>query len=400
MAGRTSGLASGPSAVVFRKEVVDNLRDRRALMSSLVYPLMGPILLVVLLVFISRSFSERAEKPLELPVVGAEYAPNLVTFLEQQGVEVQPAPEDPEEAVAAGDVEVVVIIPEGYGEDFTTGRPATVRLVLDNSRQSATVNIRRTERLLEGYSQLIGRMRLVARGLNPQVVDALAVERVNMATPQSQAANILGMAPYFIILSLFIGGMYLAIDSTAGERERGSLEPLLINPATRRQIIVGKYLATVLFTIVALAMTLIGFLVLLNLFPLESYLGIRFSLSTSALVAIFFIALPIALLAAALQIIIASFTRSFKEAQTYLSLLPLLPALPGIFLTLLPVKTQLWMMLIPTFGQQLLMNHLLRGESIEALHVVTATVVTGFLGLLLLFVASKLYERERIVFGR
>jgi sodium transport system permease protein len=391
---------AGPSGVVFRKEVVDNLRDRRALMSSLVYPLLGPVLLVVLLVVVSRSFSERAEKPLELPVAGAENAPNLVAFLEQNGSEVKAAPDDPEEAVKAGDLDVVLVIPPGYGEDFTAGRPATVRLVLDDSRQSASVNVRRAQRLLEAYSNQTGRLRLVARGLNPQVVDALAIERVDMATPQSQAANILGMAPYFIILSIFLGGMYLAIDSTAGERERGSLEPLLINPASRRQIVHGKYLATVLFTVVALAMTLIGFIALFNLFPLESYLGLRFRLSGSALVAIFFIALPITLLAAALQMIIASFTRSFKEAQTYLSLLPLLPALPGIFLALLPVKTQLWMMLIPTFGQQLLMNHLLRGEAVVPLHVVTATVVTGLLGLLLLFVAGKLYERERVVFGR
>ncbi len=386
--------------VVFRKEVVDNLRDRRALMSSLVYPLLGPVLLALIFMVVGKSVTERAEKPLELPVAGAEHAPNLVAFLEQNGAEVQVAPEDPEAAVQSGDAEVVLVIPEGFGEDFTSGQPAPVRLVIDDSRQSAGVSIRRAEGLLQAYNGQIGALRLMARGVSPQVMQALAVERVNLATPQSQAAAILSMTPYFIILAIFIGGMYLAIDSTAGERERGSLEPLLINPASRRQVIFGKYGATLVFTVVGLAVTLIGLLVLMNVFPLENYLGIRFHLSVPALVAIFFIALPIALLAAALQIIIATFTRSFKEAQTYLSMLPLVPALPGIFLALLPVKTQLWMMLIPTFGQQLLINHLMRGEGVSFLHVATASGVTAAAGLGVIFLASKLYERERVVFGR
>ncbi|MCB1033051.1 MAG: ABC transporter permease [Acidobacteria bacterium] len=378
----------------------DNLRDRRALMSSLVYPLLGPALLALIFMVVGKSVSERSEKPLELPVAGVEHAPNLVTFLEQNGAEVVPAPEDPEAAVKSGDAEVVLVIPAGFGEDFQAGRPAAVRLVVDDSRQSAGVSIGRAEALLRTYSAQIGALRLMARGVSPQVMQAVAVERVNLATPQSQAAAVLSMTPYFIVLALFIGGMYLAIDSTAGERERGSLEPLLINPASRRQVVFGKYAATLVFTVVGLAVTLIGLMVLMNLFPLENYLGIRFHLSGTALVAIFFIALTIALLAASLQILIATFTRSFKEAQTYLSLLPLVPALPGIFLALLPVKTHLWMMLIPTFGQQLLINHLMRGESVSALHVAVASGRTAAAGLALITLAAKLYERERVIFGR
>lgn len=391
---------ASPITVVFHKEVTDNLRDRRALMSSLVYPLLGPVLLAMIFVVVGKSVTERAEKPLELPVAGVEHAPNLVTFLEQNGAKVVAAPQDPEAAVKSGDAEVVLIIPEGFGEDFKAGRPAAVRLVIDDSRQSAGVSIGRAEGLLGAYSGQIGALRLMARGVSPQVMQAVAVERVNLATPQSQAASILSMTPYFIILAIFLGGMYLAIDSTAGERERGSLEPLLINPASRRQVVFGKYAATLVFTVIGLAVTLIGLLVLMNVFPLENYLGIRFRLSGTALVAIFFIALPIALLAAALQIIIATFTRSFKEAQTYLSMLPLVPALPGIFLALLPVKTQLWMMLVPMFGQQLLINQLMRGESVSVLHVAIASLLTAAAGLAVITLAAKLYQRERVVFGR
>ena len=106
------------------------------------------------------------------------------------------------------------------------------------------------------------------------------------------------------------------------------------------------------------------------------------------------------LLAASLQIIIATFTRSFKEAQNYLSFLPLIPALPGMFLAFLPIKAELWTMLIPTFGQQLLINQLMRGEPVSALNVAVSALVTLAVALALIFAAARLYEREQVVLGR
>ncbi|MCH9647376.1 MAG: ABC transporter permease [Deltaproteobacteria bacterium] len=392
-----AGLGRSPAAAVFRKEVVDNMRDRRTLAAALFYPLLGPLLVVLLLAVVGRSVSEQSETPLKLPVVGAENAPNLVAFLKQHNVEVLPAVEDPEGAVKAGDAEVVLVIPMAYGEDFVEGRPATVRLVMDDSRQSSAVSIGRARGLLETYSRTTGALRLLARGISPQITSALAVEQVNTATPQSQAARFLSIAPYMIIFSIFIGGMYLAIDTTAGERERGSLEPLLINPASRRQIVLGKYGATLVFTFIAVAETLLGFAVVLNYIPLEAYLGVRYSLSGGALLAIFLITIPMMLLAAALQIIIATFTRSFKEAQNYLSLLPLVPALPGMFLAFLPVKIKLWMMAIPTFGQQLLILRFMRGETVDPLHLMVSTGVTALVAVVLFLLAARLYERESVV---
>lgn len=193
--------------------------------------------------------------------------------------------------------------------------------------------------------------------------------------------------------------MYLAIDATAGERERGSLEPLLINPVARSEFVLGKLAATLVFTIVSLVETLLGFYVMLNILPTESF-GVRISLSLEALGVIFLIAAPMMLLATALQMIVATFTRSFKEAQNYLSYMPLIPALPGMFLAFVPVKIKLWMMLIPTFGQQLLINQVMRGEAMDAVNVTVSAVVTAAVGAALVLVAIRLYERERVLFGR
>jgi sodium transport system permease protein len=136
-----------------------------------------------------------------------------------------------------------------------------------------------------------------------------------------------------------------------------------------------------------------------NAFPIEDYIGIQLSIDTSALIGIFLIAIPMILLSSALQMIIATFTRSFKEAQTYVAFLPLIPALPGIGLAFLPIKTSLWMMLIPTFGQQLLINQLMRGEKLDPLNVIVSTVATILIAIVLVFIAVKLYQSERILLG-
>jgi sodium transport system permease protein len=114
---------------------------------------------------------------------------------------------------------------------------------------------------------------------------------------------------------------------------------------------------------------------------------------------IFLISIPMVLLASGLQMVIATFTRSFKEAQTYVSFLPLIPAIPGMALAFLPVKASLWTMLIPTFGQQLLINQLMRAETIAPIHLWVSTLVTLLFAGILIGIAIKLYQRERVIFG-
>jgi len=386
--------------IVFSKEARDNLRDRRSMFSALGSSLIGPVILLVIIILVGKSvFKDVQGTPLKLAVAGTENAPSLILFLQQNGVEIQNPPADPESAVRNGDLDLVLVIPESYGEDFSAGRPATVKIVLDSSRQSAAGYVERARNLINAYDHQIAAMRLLARGISPEVTDPLAVERVDVATPQSQAVIFLNMMPYFIVLVVFVGGMYVIIDTTAGERERGSLEPLLINPVTRAEFVLGKLSAALPFATFAVATTLLAFYLAFNFFPLEDYIGFQLTLSGPALVGIFLLALPMILLASALQMIIATFTRSFKEAQTYVSFLPLIPALPGIGLAFLPIKATLWTMLIPTFGQQLLINKLMRGEPVSVMNVLVSTLVTVALAIILILMAIRLYSQERVLFG-
>ncbi|HNP74478.1 MAG TPA: ABC transporter permease subunit, partial [Kouleothrix sp.] len=246
----------------------------------------------------------------------------------------------------------------------------------------------------------IGALRLLARGVSPAAAQALAVEDVDVATAQSRAASLLNLLPYFIIFSVFSGGAGLAVDSTAGERERGSLEPLLINPVPRHEFVLAKLLAVLAVGAVVLIETLIAFALVVNLVPLGAALGVQlsFSLASSALIGL--LALPMLLLGGALQMVVASYSRGPKEASTYLQLIPLIPAMPGLLLAFMPVKSALWNMLIPTFGQQLLINQAMRGEALRPADAAISAAVTLALAAALLALAVGLYRREAIVVGK
>lgn len=383
--------------VVVRKELRDALRDRRSLLSALLYPLLGPLMIFVMFSYIADTHTE--ERPLELAVVGQENAPTLIRYLEGRGVEIEDPPADPMAAVRDGELDVVLEIPADFGEQFRAAQPARVRLVIDDSSAASKTSIKRTERLLLAYGQQVGALRLLARGVDPSIANAIAIQEVDLATPQKEAANVLGMLPMFVLLAGFIGGMYVATDATAGERERGSLEPLLCNPVSRRALVVGKWLAATAFAAVSIVLTLMLTLLALTFVPLDE-LGLVLDLGPVEIAGVLAATVPIALFAAAAQLLIATFARTFKEAQTYLSLTMLVPMVPGVVMSIKPIHSALWMMPIPLFGQQVLLMDVLRGEPTGALEFGLAGLSAVALAVVCLLINARLFVREKIIFGR
>lgn len=385
--------------VIFQKEMLDNLRDYRSWMTGLFWAVFGPLLLGGMIMLLGRTIRDRVDESLVLPVNGAENAPSLIAYLVQQDVVIEPAPADPEAAVIAGDINVALIIPPEYGGEFSEGETANVRLVFDSTRQSAMVDVRRAQNLLESYDMYIGLLRLSLRGVSPEVIRVVQVEEVDTATPQSQAMIFISMLPYFIIFAIFNGASPVITDATAGERERGSLEPLLINPLPRGWVAIGKMISAMPFAILNLIITLAGFAAIFQILPVEELIGMQIGFDMGTLSAVFLICLPIVLLACAIQTLIASFTKTTKEAGTYLPFIGLIPSLPGIALAFLPVKPDLWTMLIPTFGQQILINQFLRSEPILGMNIFISALLTILLSLGITIIAIKLYEGERIISG-
>lgn len=386
--------------VVTWKETIDNLRDRRSVMNTLGTVLFNPIFYIVLFGFLNRSFSERAEQQLHLPVMGGENAPNLVRFLENNDVAVYPAPADAEAQVRAGNLDVVLVIPEDYGELFSAGETATVELMVDESNQSAGVTLDRTEELLQRYGLRVGSLRLLARGISPVIMLPVTVETVDISTEgRGSDGFALNLLPTVMITAAFFGGFFLAVDMTAGERERESIEPLLTNPVPRWMIVIGKFTAAFVFTILATALATGLFTALLSAPQVQDWTNIRVSLAPGVVATAVLLMLPVVFAAVALEMLIASYARSFKEAQTYVQIVAMIGFLPTIFLSVLPIQQQSWMAFVPTVSQLYLIQSLSRGEPLDMGNAVVASIITLLIGVIALVAAVNLYNQERIILG-
>jgi sodium transport system permease protein len=379
---------------VLAKELKDLVRDRRTLVIAL---LMGPVLVPALMVgmtsFMAKKMSTQLEEVLELPVEGAEHAPNLVAWLEAHNVDVLDAPADVDQAVRDQQFDVVLVIPEGFGADWRGSQPATVELVRDASRQDSGIPSERTERLLQAYAQQVGALRLVARGIAPTVAQPLLVAERDLSTPESRAARAMAFLPYFLIIIAFLGGAYLVIDITAGERERQSLEPLLATPAARGAIMSGKIGAAIVFGLASLLLTLVGFKVG---FAMAPDMGLKLDVSGMAIAKMLLILVPMLLIGTTLLTLISASVKSVKEAQSYMSVLMLVPMIPSIYLMLSPVKNQLWMFATPFLAQNQMLMMVLRAEPISALQWAVYMGAGFGAGLLLWVIAARLYHREKL----
>ncbi|MCC5887241.1 MAG: ABC transporter permease [Gammaproteobacteria bacterium] len=384
---------------VFRKELLENLRDRRVVVNTLLLgPLAAPLIFVAIIWFTVQQAIDRAEADLELVVVGAEHAPNLLRWLEQQGVVVKDALDDPEQAIREEQEEVILRIPQDFGAAWSSGRPAVVEVLTDRSRRYAGTSLARVEGLLQGYSRQIGQLRLQLRGVTPDLAQALRVQTVDLSTPESRGGMILAFLPYVVLITVFIGAMHMAIDTTSGERERRSLEPLLINPLPRWQIMGGKLLATTAFALATLGLGLIAFTWALKLLP-TAQMDMALNLDWKVALTAFVLVLPVALLASGLLIILAAFAKSFREAQSYLGLVMFIPMIPSFWILINPSRLETWMTWVPLLSQSILILEMVRGETIEAVWMLTSFASTGALALLLAIIAGSLYNRPGLIFG-
>ncbi|MFZ2235333.1 MAG: ABC transporter permease [Dokdonella sp.] len=385
-----------PSLVVFLKEVRENLRDRRTLINSLLTgPLMAPLFFVLIINASVNREMERAEKVLTVPVIGAEHAPNLVAALKRSNVEIAPAPADAEQAIRDQENDIILRIPSNYAEAWNKGEPAQIELLFDASRQDANALVQRVRSTVENYAGTIGAQRLMVRGIAPTVGRPIVIASRDQSTPQSRSGIMFAILPYFFILGAFMGGMPLAIDTTAGERERQSLEPLLINPVPRWKIIVGKLTATSSFAMTTVFLGILAFAVAGKLMPTER-LGITLDFGPQFIASTLFVMVPLAIMLASLQTFVAAFARSFREAQTYLAILTFVPVVPTMLMVLYPTKTQLWMFATPLIGQHVSILGFLRGDPIAFSSLLICFVTTSIAALLFVLMTAKLYQSERV----
>jgi len=293
----------------------------------------------------------------------------------------------------------VVIVPDDFAERFRSSRPAPLQLVADSSRNDVRPSVQRVQLLLQQYAAEISSLRLIMRGVSPAAVRPLAVEEIEVSTAQQRAAQILTFIPMFIMVAGFVGGMQIATDSTAGERERGSLEPLLVNPAPRMAFVAGKWMAATLAAVVSVCLTTVLCAQLTRLLRLED-MGIRLEIGPQHVGPILLAVAPMCLFTAALQAAVATLARSFKEAQTYMGVLILGPMLPGVLSSLYPIGNATWTYAVPMLGPYVLLTDVLGGRVPDTTAFLTSAGTCLLASAILIQITTGLFKSENIIFGR
>ena len=383
---------------VLRKELLDGIRDRRSIISALV-----PLAFLPVMVFFSVKMASDQVEPLReitVPVVGAGHARPLVDWLEQQpGVEVEPGPEDHRKEVRDGKLGFVVVIPDDFAQRFDRSKTAQVEIVVDSRDSRADRAASRVRTLIREYSQSIAGQRLLVRGVSPEIIRPVEVETLDIATDQERAARFLMFMPLLLLMTVFIGGLQIAIDSTAGERERRTLEPLLSKAIPHLSVVAGKWLASSAFSVASIALTSALLLVALEAAPLHR-LSIRHDLGLGGIAMLLAAVLPLVPFVSALQMTVATLARSYKEAQSYVSFLMFLPILPMLLMTDPGAEQAAWKLFVPVLGQSILILDVLKGSAISPLSLAVPALVCLAGGAVFLAVTAHLFRSERIVFGR
>lgn len=383
--------------IVMFKEIIDNLRDRQTVFYALLFgPILLPLLLGGSLVASFKQLSIDFDEVSTLAVKHADRAPVLMEFLYSQNIDVVDAPEHIAASLRRGDSDVVLEIPEQFAELLRQGKPAPLTLHVNNADKNSAKAARRIQALLSLYERSLDSLRLQHRGIDPATFDSLNIVENDVSSDGSNGQLLASILPFLFIMSMVMGGFYLAVDTTAGERERHSLEPLLSLPLSRSAVLFGKYGATLCFVTLSSVLTAISVYLLFKLFPVELMGGqIRFDGPTLLLA--FLLASPLLPFISALLITVSAVTRSTKEAQTYLSLMMMVPMAPFFLLQFLSLKSTSHTLLLPMLSQYQLLESAVLGDAIPAWHILFSAAGTLAAAALLLMLASRLYRREGLL---
>jgi sodium transport system permease protein len=378
------------AAVVFAKELRDALRDRRTLLAVVVSSVaVGPLMLVLLSGLLS-TLEERARSR-EIVVAGAAYGPTLVNFLQRQTLVLEPAPADYERQLVAHTLgDAVLVIPPDFERELAAGLRPTVLLIGATGNTRAAASRDRVAQALQAFNLEQARLRLAMRGVAAQSLEAVRVDERDLANPRARSAQLTSMLPYFVLMAVLYGALNAALDTTAGERERGSLEPLLTNPAPRLAIVLGKWAAVTSVGMLIAVLSCFSFLPGQWLLRSES-LAALFRYGPREAVLFLALLLPMAALLSAILMAVAIRCRSVKEAQANatavllaVSLLPLLSLFDF-------GGEKPWHLAVPALAQVTLMGRVLRGEVIAAADLLLPLAVAAAItALCVAFVARSL----------
>jgi sodium transport system permease protein len=383
---------------VTRKELKDHYRDRRTVMLVLVLSVaLGPIMLAGLAFFFS-SMEKKAETK-EIYVFGQQHAPTLVNFMQRQDMTLKEPKPDFRELIKQGKHDPVLVVPEGFNEKLLTG-DAKIELVYDDTRQdSGSMSIRVLRNTVRAFNSEVSTQRLISRGVSPSLLRPVDIVEVNMGSPSQRLAGLLFIIPWIALIGCVSAAFSMAIDLVAGERERGSLEPLLMTPTDRLALAIGKAFAVGIYSLVVAALTLLGFGLTLQYGNLPS-IGSVMSLSAAQYAGFGLLIFTFGPAMSALLMFFAGFGRSFKEGQTYGTYFLQVIALMPVIAMLAQFKDATWQLFVPVLGQLMVITRILRNEPVDLIHYFLPTAICVTLFVVAVVMTSRLLKQEKVIFGR
>jgi sodium transport system permease protein len=384
---------------IFRTTLKDQMRDRRSMGAAFLYALLGPV--IMLLAFNGIAKTQDQSKAAKLAVYHADRAPELISFLKKGGAVVETRSGSGEAYRASkpedlGGADAVLIVPADFNQRLEAQQPAVLSVLRDERSRASAASSAFIEKQVRDYGKRLAKDRLAARGLDPDAAEPISLKSVNISTTKGKALMAASMMLYFIIMAPFFTSMTAAIDSTAGERERQSLKPLLAQPVTAAGVIAGKWGVSAAFGIIGTAVTVFLGIFLISFAPLER-LGMNLSFDLGTQLAIVLILIPLALFVAALQSLVAMLAKSFKEAQTYIQLLTLAPVALMFMTSFSGEKSEGIQLSLPLTGHANILSNLLSGEPVDPMKALIVTLISLLLTALALQLSQKHLQHERLL---
>jgi sodium transport system permease protein len=346
------------------KELKDALRDKRTLLTALATSLFGvPLMLLIFSVVLSQV--EGQEERREVMAVGMEHAPQLENFIQRQGYTILKAPADYEQKSRSKELSLpVLLVPEDAEQRFLHGEKVTLKIAYDTANRSAEFGLRPLRRLLDGFAQETMIADLTMRGISSDLLQRVEVKEVYLRAAEERRATVTEMLPMMVLMAIVVGGMYASIDTTAGERERGSLEPLMMNPVGGVQLALGKWLAVTLVGMAVLALTILSFFPTQALIQNET-LKAEFQFGLRDAGYFMLVLTPLVAMVSAIQIALSLSCKSFKEAQIRTQLTTMIIPMVSLAPVMFPGREPAWTAWVPVLTQNQMLGKILKGASLD-----------------------------------
>jgi sodium transport system permease protein len=394
--------------IVYRKELIDSLRDRRTLISMIVVPLLlMPLLTIGLGVVLVKQVDQAKGEIPAVMILGGEDSPKVRAELGKlKDIQIVPEKPDYAEEISSKQIRAAVEIPKGFDAKLASGEPMSVKIYMYEGELKSGFGADRLQKFFRDLRDRSIRERLEARRLPENLIRPFDIRQQNVAPPERVGGAILGgLVPYFVILLCLTGAMYPAMDLTAGEKERGTIETILSSPVSRTHLVLGKFLmvltasiATVMLSVSSMAVSFgVGKKMLQGAVNGAADAALQVTMTGKAVVSVFFMVLPLAVLFSAALLAISLFAKSFKEAQSYISPLMVVVVLPAVAAVLPGVELNATLALVPVLNTSLVSKEIMSGTyhwNYIALIFASSCVYAAAA----IAIAVKLFQREDVLF--